>query len=103
MLRFIKRELGEFTLIHVELDGIMEPGELKDLKPPAVRGDGGVVLSGRAPIWLYSFLVHHYHPTRWIGIYDPRIGGAVVVASHWKEKSPGDVVPIDLEAVLQDG
>ena len=100
MLTFKTAETSNFTLVHFEIEGILEPGELKNLKPPEVEATKGVVLSGRGPIWLYGFLVHHYHPTVWVATYDPRLGGAVVVESHVPGVSPGDVVEFKLEEVL---
>ena len=51
----------------------------------------GVVLTGRAPIWLYGWLVHECHFTRWVACYDPRLG-AVVVESHTPEVRVGQVI-----------
>ncbi len=56
-----------------------------------------VVLSGRGPIWLYALTLHVLHgTTRYLGVYDPRIG-IVVVASHgWEEAwREGELVPLD--------
>jgi CRISPR-associated protein Csx3 len=51
-----------------------------------------VVLSGRAPIWLYGWLVHECHFTRWVACYDPRLG-AVVVSSHSPDVQVGEIIP----------
>jgi len=40
-------------------------------------------------------LVHFYHPTPFLAVYDPRVG-AVVIASHVPEFRPGDVLDIYL-------
>jgi CRISPR-associated protein, Csx3 family len=42
----------------------------------------GIVIEGRGAIWLYGYLVHECHPAAWVGCYDPRLDGAVVVATH---------------------
>ena len=99
MLKFKTVELEEFTVVHFEIDGVLEPKELKSLNPPKVKANKGVVLSGRGPIWLYAFLVHYYHPVAWVGTYDPRIG-VVVVESHVPEVKPGDVYQLNIEEVL---
>ena len=96
-VRFFTRELDEYTLVYFELD-VIKPEALKSLKPPKVDSTKGVVLSGRGPIWLYCYLVHHYHPTRFIAVYDPRIG-AVVVESHWPGYSIGDIIKIHGEQI----
>lgn len=97
-VKFLTRMYEKYTLIIIGLDGVAEPTILKVLKPPAVDFKKGVVLSRRAPIWLYCFLVHYYHPTRFIAIFDPRIGGAVVVESHIVEFREGDIIEIGLDA-----
>jgi CRISPR-associated protein Csx3 len=99
MLKFMIREMDEFTVVGFEIDGVLEPGELRNVRPPEVNPKKGVILTGRGPTWLYGFLVHFYHPTVWVATYDPRIG-AVVVESHVPDKSPGDVVAIDPEEIL---
>lgn len=65
--------------------------------PPPLRGgeSRGVVFSGRGPIWLFGRLVHLAHPFAWVGVHDPRLGGAVVVQRH-RPDSPevGTVVAV---------
>jgi len=56
-----------------------------------------VVLSGRGPIWLYCFLTHFYHPTKFIAVYDPRIGGGVIVETHTPGYSVGDTLEVSIE------
>lgn len=58
-------------------DRLIEPRDLVDLTLPAgIDTTGGVVINGRAPIWLYAHLVHELHPTAWVACYDPRLGEA---------------------------
>lgn len=61
--------------------------------PFGIDTTGGVVISGRAPIWLYAYLTHELHPTAWVACYDPRLG-AVVVATHSLQVCIGQVIPI---------
>ena len=86
-------ERNDYSLIEFELDGIIEPEILTNLKPPKVNGAKGVILSGRGPIWLYCYLIHHYHPTKFIAIYDPRIG-AIIVQSHHPNYKIGEVLKV---------
>ncbi len=83
----------DYTLVLIQLDKDenLVPEQLKTLEPPAVDGTRGVVISGRAPIWLYAFLVHHYHPTAWIATHDPRLG-YVIVESHNPKVAVGTVL-----------
>jgi CRISPR-associated protein Csx3 len=88
-----------FQLLSIALtsaDRLMTPEDLQSLTlPEGIDTTGGVVISGRAPIWLYSFLVHELHPTAWIACYDPRLG-AVVVTTHSRQVQIGQVIPLQL-------
>jgi CRISPR-associated protein Csx3 len=81
-VKFTVNEEKEFTLISFEMSDILVPEDLATITPPEVNGAKGVVLSGRGPIWLYCFLTHFYHPTKFIATYDPRLEGAVIIESH---------------------
>lgn len=71
--------------LHVEIaneNGIITPADLKELKlPGGIDYSQGIAIEGKAPIWLYGYLVHECHPSAWVGCYDPRLG-IVVVATH---------------------
>ncbi|MEN9223836.1 MAG: CRISPR-associated ring nuclease Crn3/Csx3 [Thermostichus sp. HHBFW_bins_43] len=85
-----------FQIIEIELtrpDRLIFPEDLQALTLPAgINTRLGVVVTGRAPIWLYGWLVHECHFTRWVACYDPRLG-AVVVSSHSPEVRVGEVIP----------
>lgn len=91
-----------YQVLTIELtspDRVIQPQDLGDLRlPVGVDATGGVVISGRAPIWLYGYLVHELHPTAWIACYDPRLNGAVVVATHSRQTQIGAVLPVDPSA-----
>ena len=98
MIRFSQRELPSLDALLVEFEiegGITTPEEAFSAPLPEVPPAKGVILSGRGPIWLYGRLIHHFHPARWVAVFDPRLGGAVVVASHWPEVKPGQVIELD--------
>jgi CRISPR-associated protein Csx3 len=95
-MKFKIWEKEEYTLIHFDLEEVIEPKKLKDLEPPKVNLKKGVVLSGRGPIWLYCYLTHHYHPARFIATYDPRLGGAVVVETHDPNIYVGQVIEMKI-------
>jgi len=84
--------------IHIaNSDGIIEPEDLKGLKlPEGIQPSLGVVLEGRGPIWLYGYLVHECHATAWVGCFDPRLEGAVVVEVHTRSVSVGSVLKLTL-------
>ncbi|MTJ07799.1 CRISPR-associated ring nuclease Crn3/Csx3 [Anabaena sp. UHCC 0204] len=88
----------QFLLIElVAKDRLITPDDLMDLSlPQGIDATGGIIISGRAPIWLFGCLVHKLHPTAWVACYDPRLG-AVVVATHSKLVHSGEVIPIHPE------
>ena len=76
--------LAEFKI--AEPDGVLAPSCLADIDlPPGLDTSQGLVLSGRGPVWLYGYLVHCAHHFAWVGVYDPRLKGAVVVECHAKK------------------
>lgn len=89
----------KYQLLSIELtrqDRIIYPEELADLELPAgIDTTGGIVISGRAPIWLHDYLVHELHPTAWIGSYEPRLHSAIVVATHTRLAKIGQVIPLE--------
>ena len=91
--KFSVKEHDAFILVEFELDPpVITPEELKGITPPAVPVGNGVIISGRGPIWLYGAVIHHFHPASWVAVFDPRLGGGVVVESHIPEVQVGDVI-----------
>lgn len=77
-------------------NGIITPNDLKGLKlPKEIDYSQGIVIEGKAPIWLYGYLVHECHPAAWVGCYDTRLG-AVVVATHTPNVNIAQVFKINL-------
>ena len=91
----------EYNHLHITItneNGIIAPVDMKGLKlPPGVDFTKGVVIEGKAPIWLYGYLVHECHPAAWVGCYDTRLG-AVVVATHTHDVAISEVFKLDLPA-----
>lgn len=95
-IRFNIKEFEEWNLVCFDINDSISPNDLKFMKPPDISGVKGVILSGRGPVWLYGYLIHFYHPTKFIATYDPRLGGAVIVETHSKEYKVGDVIQIEV-------
>jgi CRISPR-associated protein Csx3 len=98
--------------IHIATaDGLIEPADLKGLAlPSGMVWSQGVVLEGKAPIWLYSYLVHECHAAVWVACFDPRLGdgtadsgGAVVVATHSRQVAVGQVLGITIPPLDNGG
>jgi CRISPR-associated protein Csx3 len=89
----------KYQLLLIELtseDRIIYPEELADLElPSGINTTIGVIISGRAPIWLYNYLVHELHPTAWIASYEPRFHCAIVVATHSRLVKIGQRIPLE--------
>lgn len=92
----------KYQLLTIELtrqDRIIYPEELAEIElPNGIDTTGGVIISGRGPIWLHDYLVHELHPTAWIGSYEPRYHAAIVVATHTRMVKIGQVIPLEQPA-----
>jgi len=89
---FHVQEFEDYTLVEFNLpQGTIEPKDLKTVTVLRINCKKGVIISGRGPIWLHSYLAHEYHPCLWVAHYDPRVG-AVVVQSHTPDVKMGDIV-----------
>lgn len=97
--------------LHIRIttpNGVIAPTDLKGLTlPPNIIWSQGVVIEGKAPTWLYAYLVHACHIAAWVATFDPRLGqdvahsgGGVVVATHSQQVEVGQVLPIALPHVL---
>ena len=77
--------------------GVLDTSELVEAveSAPGVDTTKGVCLSGRGPVWLYCALAHKYHPTAWVGTFEPRKNACVVVESHIPEKKLGELIPVE--------
>jgi len=93
-IKFKSDEKDAYTIVSFELSDVITPDILRFINPPKVNPTKGVILSGRGPIWLYCYLVHHYHPTKFIATYDPRLGGAVIIESHTLGYRIGEIIKV---------
>jgi CRISPR-associated protein Csx3 len=86
---------NHFQILELNLkgNGLIEPSDLKNVKlPKGIDFRKGVVIYGKAPVWLFAFLSHELHIAKWVATFDPRVG-AVIVQSH-DSNSPqkGDII-----------
>lgn len=83
------------TKAHIQIE------DLQGLELPAPLLEGqGVVLEGRAPLWVYGYLAQKLIQQQvvWIGCYEPRLLSAVVAVNHTGPRPAGYVLPLDLPA-----
>lgn len=77
-------------------NGVLDVKDLTNISLPDNADESkGVVIYGRAPIWLYTYLIHECHPFAWVAVYDPRLGGIVVQSHIANSYSVGDIIPFD--------
>lgn len=76
--------LPEQYLDYTAVDQVVVPPA-----PPAT----GVILSGRLPIWLFTSLAITYRAAPWLAVYQPPLGGSVVVYSADERVPVGAVLP----------
>jgi len=90
----------KYTLIHVQIRGdrFIEPSEMRRVEYPEINPEKPVVIEGLMPIWLGQRLVSEYvHKCPAVAVYDPRLKGAVIVASHHPDYKLGEIIPISKE------
>ncbi len=64
--------------------------------PPS---DRGVILSGKIPHWLMMAAARQIDPAvPWTAVYQPPLGGAVVITPGSEERRPGDFIPLSPNA-----
>ena len=61
---------------------------------PDLSGPEIVLITGRAPIWGYAILCHRAHATPAVAVFDPRLGGYVVVQSHQHGVAVGAILTV---------
>ena len=94
MVKFNVQETNNYNLIEFVLDAPITPDVLKTVNPPKVNLTKPIIISGRGPIWLYGKLIHFYHTSVAIAVYDPRLNGAVIVETHHPNYNEGDIIPL---------
>lgn len=99
-LYFDKLEIGlietdfNFQILNLELKANLDPVILKSITLDSLKIDykKGVVINGKAPVWLFAHLVHLLHIARWVATFDPRQGGIVVQSHHSDFPQLGDII-----------
>lgn len=82
--------------IRILNDGLLSPSDLSKIAlPDNLTTNKGVVICGKAPIWLYAYLIHKLHHCQWLATFDPRLG-AIVVQNHQPDgRKEGEIIHID--------
>lgn len=96
MITYQTTQSEKWNLIEFELENMLEPADLKRIDLPDIKKfyNKGVIISGRGPIWLYGVLIHHFHPTKFVATFEPRINAGVVIESHSTDFQIGDLIEL---------
>ncbi|HMQ68896.1 MAG TPA: CRISPR-associated ring nuclease Crn3/Csx3 [Ignavibacteria bacterium] len=82
--------------INIKGNGLIEPADLKKIKLPRnIDFTKGIILYGKAPVWLFAFLSHELHIAKWVATFDPRAGAIVVQSHDINSPQKGDVIPVE--------
>lgn len=84
--RLLKMRLPEYYL---DYDACAQTGA------PALDADGGLVLWGKVPHWLLTGMAVAYRNSAWLAVFQPKLQGAVVVASRTPGVAIGDSIPLE--------
>lgn len=79
-------------------NGVIDHDDLKTLNLPVLPSGEGLVIHGKAPIFLYAHLALNYHPANWIAIYMPQ-NSPIVVASRSPKYKVGET--LDKQIILR--
>jgi CRISPR-associated protein Csx3 len=83
--------------VHIANDHF-DYAQAEQLLFPPLPPEQGLILNGKMPLWLTTALVRLYlrMDIPWIACHQPQLKGAVVVASHIANRSPGDLIPLPI-------
>lgn len=82
------------------VDAYLDLAGAQDLRAPFADGEGGVVLNGKLPHWLWCALARayrvawHTRETPWLALFQPQTQGAVVIASRVPDPTVGTRIPL---------
>ncbi len=83
--------------LHIHRNQELSLNDLKEAVRPQLLNPGlGIVLEGKAPLWLYGYLAQHCQTVPWIACYEPRLLGAVIAVDRTNTGLLGQVLPLEL-------
>lgn len=80
--------------IHIGGNGVIVPEEIRTMELPILDYSKGIVINGKAPVWLYACLSHKFHIASWVACFDPRFG-ALIVQTHSPNHNLGDIISLE--------
>lgn len=80
--------------LFIDGNGIGDYRDLPTLRlPPDIDWSEGVILNGKAPLWLHTWMMARCEKAAWLAVMDPRHGGIVVRAGA-DGPAPASVIPL---------
>lgn len=84
---------GAFRVTGVLPAQYIDYSDINAIAVPPAPARTGVILSGKLPLWLFTSLAVTYHAAPWLAVYQPPLGGSVVVYSLDSRFPVGSVLP----------
>jgi len=84
--------LPQGTLLHYQLPEVYIDLEETLPLPAPPKVQGGLIISGKLPLWLYAALARSAQAD-WIAVRQPQLKGAVVIVG--KDPTPGTLIPLE--------
>lgn len=92
-LRFKVTERSDAVIVEGALpDQYIDLSEIDHVVAPPTPPGQGVMLTGKLPYWLYTSLASTYRAAPWLAVYQPALGGYVVVHSDHSRYPLGGIV-----------
>lgn len=85
---------GLWQLTGYLIESYLDYNMLAEVTPPLAPPGKGVVLSGKLPYWLFTSLATTYREAPWLAVYQPSLGGALVVDSQHDQPVIGTIIPV---------
>lgn len=69
--------------------------DIADTTLPGLKGQKGLIISGKLPNWLWLAVARHYaNDVPWLAIYYPQLKGGIVIHSEENQYELGQLIPI---------
>jgi CRISPR-associated protein Csx3 len=89
----VDRPAGAFRLTVTLPQQYLDYTAVDQVVVPPAPSATGVILSGKLPIWLFTSLAITYHAAPWLAVFQPQLGGSVVVYSADARVPVGEILP----------
>jgi len=87
----------DFQILDIFMgSGRIRPDVIRSLHlPEDIDFTKGIIINGRAPIWLYAYLLRLCQDASWVATFNPMDGAVVVASRSANGPQVGDVIPTE--------